>query len=68
MMEAAKGFRRLKAYKQLPILRLRLSLTLPSTSSPRTLNRTLTSHNVINGNACFPYFNKIRGIPNCGRR
>jgi transposase-like protein len=61
MMEAAKGFRRLKAYKQLPILRL--SLTLPSTSSPRTLNRTLTSHNVINGNACFAYFNKIRGIP-----
>jgi hypothetical protein len=42
---------------------LRLSLTLPSTSSPRTLNRTLTSHNVIDGNACFAYFNKIRGIP-----
>ena len=63
MMEAAKGFRRLKAYKQLPILRAASSLTLPSTSSPRMLNRTLTPHSMINGNACFAYFNKIWGIP-----
>ena len=42
---------------------LRLSLTLPSTSSPRTLNRTLTPHSMINGNTCFAYFNKIGGIP-----
>ena len=27
------------------------------------LNRTLTPHNMINGNACFVYFNKIWGIP-----
>jgi hypothetical protein len=28
MMEASKGFRRLKAYKHLPVLRADLSLTL----------------------------------------
>ena len=27
------------------------------------LNRTLTPHSMINGNACFAYFNKIWGIP-----
>ena len=63
MMEAAKGFRRLKAYSSSRSPGLRLSLALPSTSSPRTLNRTPTLHSMINGNACFAYFNKIWGIP-----
>ena len=61
MMEAAKGFRRSKAYKQFPIRRAALVAHAPSTSSPTTLNRTLTSHNVIDGNACFAYFKKTRG-------
>jgi hypothetical protein len=27
------------------------------------LNTTLTPHNIIHGDACFAYFNKIWGIP-----
>jgi hypothetical protein len=27
------------------------------------LNRTLTPHSIIHGDACFAYFNKIWGIP-----
>jgi hypothetical protein len=27
------------------------------------LNTTLTPHSIIHGDACFAYFNKIRGIP-----
>jgi len=34
----------------------------PSTS-PNELNTTLTPHNIIHGDACFAYFNKIWGIP-----
>ena len=60
---SGKGFRRLKAYKQLPILRTALSLTPSSSSSPPGLNRKPTPHSMINSNACFAYFNKIRGIP-----
>ena len=67
MMEAAKGFRRLKAYKQLPILRAALVAHAPSTPS-NELNRKLTPHSMINGNACFAYFNKIWGIPPAGPR
>jgi hypothetical protein len=47
--------------------RSRLSLTLPSSAPSRTLNRKLTPHSMINGNACFAYFNKNWGIP-CRRR
>ncbi len=40
-----------------------MSLT-PSSSSSRTkLNRKLTLHSMVNSNAYFAYFNKIRGIP-----
>src|SRR5439155_4367761 len=39
----------------------------PSTS-PKELNTTLTPHSIIHGDACFAYFNKIRGIPGDGRR
>jgi hypothetical protein len=41
---------------------LRLQLTNPSTS-PNELNTTLTPDNIIHGDACFAYFNKIWGIP-----
>jgi hypothetical protein len=46
MMEAAKGFRRLKAYKHLPFSELRLQLINPSTS-PNELNKTLMPHSII---------------------
>jgi hypothetical protein len=63
MMEAAKGFRRLKAYKQLPILRAAVVAHSVKHLVTRTLNCTPTPHSMINGNACFAYFNKIWGIP-----
>src|SRR5499433_1102824 len=59
MMEAAKGFRRLKAYRHLPALRAALA----AHQSPNELNTTLTPHSIIPGDACFAYFNKIWGIP-----
>jgi hypothetical protein len=40
-----------------------LSLTPPSNSSRTRLNRKPTPHSMINGIACFAYFNKIWGIP-----
>jgi len=61
MMEAAKGFRRLKAYKHCPFLEPRLQL-IRSSTSPNELNTTLTPHSIIHGDACFAYFNKIWGI------
>jgi hypothetical protein len=39
-----------------------LQLINPSTS-PNELSTTLTPHSMIHGDACFPYFNKIWGIP-----
>src|SRR5499433_3611983 len=62
MMEAAKGFRRLKAYRHLPALRAALA----AHQSPNELNTTLTPHSIIPGDACFAYFNKIWGIPYAG--
>jgi hypothetical protein len=40
-----------------------LSLTPPSGVPSRTLNRKLTLHGMINGNACFTYLGKNRGTP-----
>jgi hypothetical protein len=57
MMEAAKGFRRLKAYKHLPVLRAALA----AHQSKHVM--TLTPHSITHGDACFAYFNKIWGIP-----
>ena len=45
MMEAAKGFRRLKAYKQSPLLKAALLATKPSTRSQTGLRRTARPHN-----------------------
>jgi hypothetical protein len=42
---------------------LRAALVAHAAKHPRTLNRKLTSHSMINGNACFASFNKIWGIP-----
>jgi hypothetical protein len=44
-MQAAKGFRRLKAYKHLPILSAAPQLINPSTS-PNELNTTLMPHSI----------------------
>jgi hypothetical protein len=32
-------------------------------TSPYDLNTTLTPHNIIHGDACFAYFNKVWDIP-----
>jgi len=63
MMEAAKGFRRLKSL-QAPARSQSCTWQLinPSTSS-NELNTTLTPHSITHGDACFAYFNKIWGIP-----
>lgn len=48
--------------------KLRWPLTNPITS-PNQLNSAPTPHSIINGDACFAYFNKIRDIlRSCCRR
>src|SRR5713101_2086677 len=47
MIEAAKGFRRLKAYKQLPILRAAIAAYHAITSSRSELNRKLKPHSIV---------------------
>jgi hypothetical protein len=59
MLEAIKGFRRLKAHKYLPLLRAALAA---HSTSPNELNATLMPHSIHHGDACCAYFNKIRGI------
>jgi hypothetical protein len=63
MMEAAKGFRRLKAYRLLPILRAALVTPRPNTSPPRRLNRKPMPHSISHSDACLRLFNKKWGIP-----
>jgi hypothetical protein len=59
MVEAVKGFRRLKAYKHsCPFSELRSPRINPNMSPSQ-----LMPHSIIHGDACFAYFNKIRGIP-----
>ena len=65
MLEATKGFRRLKAHKHLPVLKPRWQLTNANTS-PNELNTTLMPHSIPHGDACFAYFNKVWGIPFSG--
>jgi hypothetical protein len=62
MLEPIKGFHRLKARKHLPVLRAALAAHHANTSSNK-LNTTLMPHSITHGDACFAYFNKIRGIP-----
>ena len=66
MLEATKGFRRLKAYKHLPIFRAALAGASILNSSANGLKTTLMPHSIVHGNACFAYFNKIWGIPTTG--
>jgi hypothetical protein len=62
ILEATKGFRRLKAYKHLPALRAALAVHHPNASA-NELKTTLMSHSITHCNAYFAYFNKIWGIP-----
>src|SRR5262249_22433424 len=62
MMEAAKGFRRLKAYKQLPVLRAALAAHQSKYVTQR-VEHDADADSIIHGDACFAYFNKIWGIP-----
>ena len=48
IMEAAKGFRRLKAYKRLPALEQRFSPTNPNTRSETGLRTTESRHSFTN--------------------
>ena len=61
MVEAAKGFRRLKPTSSRLFSELRSPRIHPNMSPSQ-----LMPHNIIHGDACFAYFNKIRGIPRTG--
>jgi hypothetical protein len=63
MMEAAKGLRRLKAYRLLPILRAALVAHATEQSPPRRLNRKPMPHSISHSDACSRLFNKKWGIP-----
>ncbi len=65
MMEAAKGLRRLKAWRTCRSSGPRLSLSALEAArvTNEDLNRKPTPHSMINGDACFAYFNKIGSIP-----
>ena len=62
MMEASKGFRRLKAYKHLPVLRAGSSLKPPSISSQMELKQTPVPHSMLHGNTCLPNSTKSLDI------
>jgi hypothetical protein len=57
MLEAAKGFRRLKAYSTCRFCAPCLRLINPNTSS-NELKTMLMPHSIIHGDARFAYFNK----------
>jgi transposase-like protein len=64
MMEAAKGFRRLKTYKQLPILRAALVAHAAKKLATKNVEPCkLTPHSMINGNACFATSTKTGALP-----
>jgi len=62
ILEAAKGFRRLKLTSTCRLSKLRLRSINPNASA-NELKTTLMSHSIIHGDAYFAYFNKIWGIP-----
>jgi hypothetical protein len=60
MNEAKKGFRRLKAYKQLPALRAALAAHYERRPTIALLSKLRRPLNVIHGNARFTKFNRVR--------
>jgi hypothetical protein len=63
MHEADKGFRRLKAFKQLPALRAALAAHYEKEQTATLLPKTRRPLNVIHGSARFAKFNRARGNP-----
>ena len=63
MQEAAKGFRRLKAHKQLPALRATLEAHRTKASTHGVLARQADARVVNLGNDGSAMFNKRRDIP-----
>ena len=63
MMEAARGFRRLKAYRLLPILRAALVAHATEHVATKELNRKPMPHSISHSDACPRLFNKKWGIP-----
>ena len=61
MQEAAKGFRRLKAHKQLPVLRAALELTKTKTHAAFLLAKPMPP-NINLSSDRFAMFNKKRDI------
>jgi hypothetical protein len=59
--EAEKGFRRLKAFKQLPTLRAALAAHYEKEQTATLLPKTRRPLNVIHGSARFAKFNRARG-------
>ena len=62
IVEAAKGFRRLKPTSSRLFSELRSPRINPN-MSPSELKITLMTHGIIHGDAYIAYFNKIWGIP-----
>jgi hypothetical protein len=62
MHEAKKGFRRLKAYKQLPALRVALAAHYAKNQTTTLLLTTRRPRSIIHGSACFANFNRDRDI------
>ena len=64
MQEAAKGFRRLKAHKQLPVLRLALAALEEQNAIDTTLARPMRwLRKVLPGNGRQATFNRERDVP-----
>ena len=61
MHEAKKGFRRLKAFRQLPVLRAALAAHYKRKQTVTQLLKTRRPLNVIHGSARFAKFNRARG-------
>ena len=61
IMEAAKSFRRLKAYRLLQASELPLPLTRPNTSPPKRLNCKPMPHSISHSDACLRLFNRKSG-------
>jgi hypothetical protein len=61
MHEAKKGFRRLKAFRQLPALRAALAAHYEKETNATLLLKTRRPLNVIHSSARFPKFNRARG-------
>ena len=63
MMEATKGFRRLKGHKQLPILKAALAAYQAKNNDQKKLSRTWKPHSIINGQRSSRQVQQSAGHP-----